>query len=169
MLSPNSCKDVARPISGLQRDSGDPDLQDAEEVSEGPAGAGALRSPAWTETLSPGSSADLLLQACDEYFIAQMQSRAQVSLFPLAGTALLTALHLHPSPSPAAPKPGKSVPTFIRNQYEPTKRCEELICAELIRMNKVTTDFAMGISDKDLSEELQVRPSRACARRWARR
>ncbi|MXQ90284.1 hypothetical protein E5288_WYG001986 [Bos mutus] len=57
--------------------------------------------------------------------------------------------------SPAAPKSGKSVKTFIRNRYEPAKRCEELICAELIRMNKVTTDFAMGIADKDLSEELQ--------------
>ncbi|KAL0626804.1 hypothetical protein AAY473_000112 [Plecturocebus cupreus] len=54
-----------------------------------------------------------------------------------------------------APKSGKSVKTFIRNRYEPAKRCEELICAELIRMNKVTTDSAMGITDKDLSEELQ--------------
>ncbi|KAG3286589.1 hypothetical protein H1C71_010189 [Ictidomys tridecemlineatus] len=73
----------------------------------------------------------------------------------------------HPSPpgpplppqpqSPTAPKSGKSVTTFIRNRYEPAKRCEELICAELIRMNKVATDFAAGIADKDLSEELQVR------------
>lgn len=59
--------------------------------------------------------------------------------------------------SPTVPKSGKAVKTFIRNRYEPAKRCEELICAELIRTNKVTTDFAVGITDKDLSEELQVK------------
>ena len=65
--------------------------------------------------------------------------------------------HLTLAPVPNHPHMRKSVKIFIRNQYEPAKHCEELICTELIRMNKVTIDFPMGITDKDLSEELQLK------------
>lgn len=83
---------------------------------------------------------------------------ACIFLLCLWPASLLLVFHFYPSPSPQpSPSREKSVTTFIRNRYEPAKRCEELICSELIRANKVATESAMGIADKNLSEELQVR------------
>lgn len=76
----------------------------------------------------------------NEYFMSKALSEAWAgkdSLFHLPPRPLLFFFFF--------PMSGKSVKTFIRNLYKLAKRCGELICAELIQTNKVTTDLPRAL------------------------
>lgn len=94
-------------------------------------------------------------QASDEYFIAWMEPCPRSSLPPLPAPL---SCGLAPPAQPPTPSCSQ-VRKISHNIYQESVGTSQVLCradrAELIRTNKVTTDFAVGIADKGLSGELQ--------------